>query len=158
MLRSLGPRSFPLLHAGLLDLPVLYLSRYIIRHKAAYYTLLRGVTERQEWEPWLLYLLKGVEDTAGWTTERIHEIRRLLEETIERCRAQIPGVYSRELVDLIFRRPYCKIAFIVEAGIARRQTASTYLQELERIGILVGEKAGREIIYKHPALLEVLSS
>jgi len=67
-------------------------------------------------------------------------------------------VYSKELVELIFAEPYCKIQFLVQAGIAKRQTASEYLKELERIGILTGEKLGREVIYKHPALIRVLSA
>jgi predicted transcriptional regulator len=62
------------------------------------------------------------------------------------------------LVELIFRQPYCKIAFVVEAGIARRKTASHYLQELERIGILTSERAGREMAYRNPALLSVLGA
>lgn len=147
-----------LIQAGLLDIPVLYLSRFIIQNKNDYYQLLRGVTEDGDWEPWLLYMLKGIEETALWTTNRIRAIQQLHEQTVERCRSEIPNIYSRELIDLIFRQPYCKIAFVVEAGIARRKTASTYLQELERIGILAGEKAGREMVYRHPALLEVLTA
>jgi Fic family protein len=148
-----------LLHAGLLRIPVLYLSRHLIQHKEDYYQLLRGVTERAEWEQWLLFLLAGVEETAEWTTGRIVAIRDLLDETIVRCRSRLPSkVYSKELVELIFAQPYCKIQFLVEAGIAKRQTASMYLQELERIGVLTSEKQGREILYKHPALLKVLAA
>ena len=147
-----------LLHKDLLEIPVLYLSHFIIRKKPEYYQHLREVTEHGAWEPWLLFMLQGVEETAQWTRDRIHAIRRLHDETVARCRDQAPNVYSRELIDLIFRQPYCKIAFVVQSGIARRQTASIYLQELERIGILAGEKVGRETVYKHPALLEVLST
>jgi Fic family protein len=147
-----------LLHARLLEIPVLYLSRYIIQNKAKYYRLLREVPQNEAWEPWLLYMLRGVEETALWTTDRVRVIRDLFDRTVERCRAQIPKVYSKELIELIFRQPYCKIAFVVDAGIAKRQTASEYLQELERIGILVGEKHRREVIYKHPALVEVLTA
>ena len=148
-----------LLHAGLLRIPVLYLSRHLIQNKVEYYRLLRGVTERAEWEQWLLFLLTGVEETAQWTTGRIVAIRDLLDETLARCRAKLPSkVYSKELVELIFTQPYCKIQFLVEAGIARRQTASVYLQELEKIGILTAERQGREILYRHPALLKVLAA
>lgn len=146
-----------LIHAGLLEIPVLYLSRFIIRNKAEYYRRLRAVTEDGDWEGWVIYMLAGLEETARWTTDRIRAVRRLLDATIERCRAELPGIYSKELVELIFRLPYCKIAFLVEAGIAKRQTASEYLQALERIGILVGQKRGREVIYMHPALIEVLA-
>ena len=148
-----------LLHAGLLRIPVLYLSRHLIQHKVEYYRLLRGVTERAEWEEWLLFLLTGVEETAEWTTGRIVAIRDLFDQTLARCRAKLPSkVYSKELVELIFTQPYCKIQFLVEAGIAKRQTASEYLQELERIGVLTAEKQGREVLYKYPALLKVLTA
>lgn len=69
-----------------------------------------------------------------------------------------PKVYSKELVELVFTQPYCKIQFLVDADIAQRQTASEYLQELKKLGILKGEKRGREVIYKHPALLRVLTA
>jgi Fic family protein len=142
----------------LLEIPTLYLSRYILRHKPTYYRLLRSVTENGDWEPWLLYLLEGMEETALWTTDRIRAIRDLFEETVDRCRRELPTVYSKDLIELIFRLPYCKISFVVDAGIAKRQTASEYLQELERIGILAGERRGREVVYKHPALLDLLAA
>jgi Fic family protein len=145
-----------LVHMGLLQIPVLYISRFIIQNKPDYYRLLREVTECDDWEPWLLYMLRGVEETALWTTGRIQAIRELLDLTMDRCRTESPKIYSKELIELIFRQPYCKISFIVDAGIAKRKTASEYLLELERIGVMVGEKHGRETIYKHPALLEVL--
>jgi Fic family protein len=145
-----------LVHMGLLQIPVLYISRFIIQNKPDYYRLLREVTECDDWEPWLLYMLRGVEETALWTTGRIQAIRELFDLTMDRCRTEAPKIYSKELIELIFRQPYCKISFIVDAGIAKRKTASEYLQELERIGVMVGEKRGRETIYKHPALLEVL--
>ena len=147
-----------LIQAGLLEIPVLYLSRFIIKNKGMYYRGLQAVTENGEWEPWVLYMLRGVEETATLTTERIRTIRALLEETVERCRVELPRVYSKDLVELIFRQPYCKISFVVDAGIAQRQTAAGYLRALERIGILVGEKCGREVVYRHPALLEVLTA
>lgn len=103
--------------------------------------------------------LTAVEETARWTTGRILAIRDLLEATLERCRKELPArVYSKELIELIFIQPYCKIAFVVEAGIAERKTASVYLRELERIGVLVSEKHGREVFFRNPALLEVLSA
>jgi len=146
-----------LLQAGLLDIPVLYLSRFVIQSKAEYYRRLRAVTEDHDWEGWLLYMLTAVEETARWTTARIVAIRDLFEATVERCQQEAPRIYSKELIELIFQQPYCKIAFVVEAGIAKRQTASEYLQELERIGILASEKRGRQVLYKHPALLEALA-
>lgn len=147
-----------LLHSGLLRIPVLYLSRHLIQNKLEYYRLLRGVTERAHWEDWLLFMLAAVEETAEWTTGRIVAIRDLFDQTLARCRAKLPSkVYSKELVELVFTQPYCKIQFLVEAGIAKRQTASEYLRELEKIGVLIAEKQGREVLYKHPALLAVLA-
>jgi Fic family protein len=147
-----------LVHVHLLETPVLYLSRFIIQSKAEYYRLLREVTENGSWEEWILYMLRGVEETALWTTNRIHAIRGLFDATLSRVRRELPKVYSKELVELIFRQPYCKIQFVVDAEIAKRQTASVYLQELERIGILISERRGREVIFKHPALVEVLTA
>ena len=147
-----------LVQAGLLDLPVLYLSRSIIQNKGEYYRRLRAVTEARDWEEWLLYMLAAVEETARWTTGRILAIRELFEATTERCRQELPEyMYSRELVELLFVQPYVKIKFLVDAGIAKRQTAAVYLRHLEKLGILQGERHGRETIYKHPALLGLLS-
>lgn len=148
-----------LAQAGLLDLPVLYLSRSIIQNKGEYYRRLRAVTEAREWEEWLLYMLAAVEETAHWTTGRILAIRELFEATTERCRRELPGrVYSKELVELIFTQPYVRIQTVMDAGLAQRDTASDYLRELERIGVLQSEKRGREVLYRHPVLLEVLKA
>ena len=104
-------------------------------------------------------MLAAVEETSRWTTGLIISIRELFDSTLVRCREQLPArVYSKELVELIFVQPYVKIRFLVDAGIAERKTASDYLQALEQIGVLEGERHGREIIYRHPALLEVLSA
>ena len=146
-----------LVQAGLLEIPVLYLSRYIIQHKTEYYRRLRAVTEQQDWEGWLLFMLTAVEETARWTTGRVLAIRALLDATVERCRQELPAyMYSKELVELTFVQPYVKVKFLVDAGIAKRQTAATYLRALEKLGILVSERHGREFIYKHPALLELI--
>ena len=133
-------------------------TRVMRQNKQEYYRRLQAVTEEQDWEGWLLFMLAAVEETARWTTSRVLAIRTLLDVTAERCRGEIPKVYSKELVELIFYQPYCKIAFVVDAGLAERKTASFYLRELERIGILAGEKRGREVIYQHPALLEILTA
>lgn len=145
-----------LIEAGLLDIPVLYLSRHIIDHKGAYYVGLKQVTENQAWEPWILYMLDAIEQTARATRERILAIRDLMQEGIEQVRRELPKVYSKDLLELLFSQPYCKIRFLEEAGIAQRQTASTYLRELARIGLLHGIKVGREYYYINDKLLEIL--
>lgn len=106
-----------------------------------------------------MFVLTGVEETANWTTGRILAIRDLFDQTLARCHVKLPAkVYSKELVEQVFTQPYCKIQFLVDAGITQRQTAAEYLQELENLGILKGEKQGREMIYKHPALLKGIRS
>ena len=147
-----------LVEQGLLDIPVLYLSRHIIRNKADYYRLLLAVSTREEWEPWLLYMLAAVAATARWTTAKIHSIRQLIATTAERIRTQAAGIYSHELAELIFVRPYCRIGHVVDAGIAKRQTASTYLKELCAIGVLLEQKAGREKIFINPAFMNLLTT
>lgn len=148
-----------LIHAGLLRIPVLYLSRHLIHNKSEYYHRLRAVTENSEWEQWVLFVLAGIEETAKWTTKKIIAIRDLLDHTLEVCRKKLPQkVYSKELVELIFAQPYSKIQFLVDAGLAERQTASIYLQELEKIGVLKGEKRGRDVVYTNPSLIKTLAT
>jgi Fic family protein len=145
-----------LVDQGLLDIPVLYLSRHIIRNKADYYNGLLAVTTDGAWEPWILYMLRGVADTARWTTRKIVALRSLIEETAERMRTQAPQIYSRELAELIFVRPYCRIAHLVEAGLGHRQTASVHLKQLVAIGILREHKLGREKLFLNPGFIELL--
>ena len=145
-----------LVDQGLLDIPVLYLSRYIVRNKADYYSGLLSVTTTGAWEPWLLYMLSGVTETARWTTKKIVAVRALLEETTERIRRDASPIYSRDLAELVFVRPYCRIAHVVEAGLAKRQTASTYLKTLADIGVLREHKMGREKVFLNPAFIDLL--
>jgi len=149
--------SLFLIEEQLLTLPILFLSRHIIANKADYYRLLLDVTRRNAWEPWVLFMLEGVEDTANWTTAKIGAIRRLADHTIEYVRRRAPKIYSRELVDLIFEQPYCRIANLEAAGIAKRQTASKYLKALTAIGVLEERRAGRENLYLHPKLMKLLT-
>ncbi len=146
-----------LMEQELLELPVLYLSRAIIRKKVDYYRLLLAVTTRDAWEDWILYMLRAVDETARWTTERIRAIRHLMHETAAYVRAEAYGAYSRELVELIFVQPYCRIKNVVEAGIAQRQTAAVYLKKLASIGVLEEVKVGREKLFINPRLMRLLT-
>ena len=147
-----------LVFQGLLDLPVLYLSKFVIDRKNEYYRLLRQVTEKREWEPWILYMLDAVEETAAFTRKRILDIRDLMAETMEVAKETLPGrVYSKELIELLFCQPYTKGQFLVDAGIAKRQTAAEYLKELEKIGVLKAQKIGRETLYLNGKLYNLLS-
>ncbi|HGO9152571.1 TPA: protein adenylyltransferase Fic [Neisseria meningitidis] len=148
--------SLLLIEKGLLDLPILYLSRYIIENRADYYRLLLGVTERQDWESWIIYILDGVADTADWTVSKIDAIRCLFEQTRQHIRTHAQGIYTHELVNLLFEQPYTRIANLEAAGIAKRQTASKYLKELSDIGVLQEIAIGRDKLFIHPRLMELL--
>ena len=142
---------------GLLSLPILYLSRYIIQHKADYYRLLREVTMTDKWETWVLFMLRGVEETAHWTVAKIAAMRKLQKHTMDFVRQAAPKIYRHELLDLIFELPYCRIQNVTEKGIAVRQTASTYLKELVKLGVLEEKPVGREKLFIHPKLMKLLT-
>ncbi len=146
-----------LLQHDLLSSPILYLSRYIIQNKADYYRLLKGITNDQAWSDWIMFILRGVEETCNWTTEKIKAIRELMEHTAEFTQTSLPKIYTWELVELLFKQPYCRIHNLVDAGIAKRQTASVYLKQLCDIGILKEVKSGRENIFVHPKYIELLT-
>ena len=146
-----------LMEQKLLEMPVLYLSRYIIEHRADYYHLLLGVTTEQKWEDWICYMLEAVTNTARWTTSKIATVRGLLDETAEKIKREAPRIYSRELAEMIFVQPYSRIGNLVDAGIAQRQSASQYLKVLCDIGVLEERKSGREKLFINPALLKMLT-
>jgi Fic family protein len=148
---------FLILH-DLLDLPVLYLSKQIIEHKSDYYRLLQNVTSKNQWEPWILFILDAVEETAKFSRQQIIAIRTLMIDTMDKARRELPRrVYSKELIELVFHQPYCKISFLVDAGIASRNIASSYLDELVKIHVLQKEKIGRETLYLNDKLYALLS-
>ena len=146
-----------LIECGLLTLPILYLSRFIVHNKQEYYRLLNQVTKDQNWEEWLLFMLKGVEQTAIWTCDKITAIRALMESTTDYIKAQLPKIYSYELVQLIFEQPYCRISNLVERNIAKRQTASIYLKQLTTIGVLQEIDSGKEKLFVHPRLMTLMT-
>ena len=145
-----------LIQEELLTLPILYLSRHIIALKADYYRLLLDITRSQAWEPWLLFMLQAVEETSRWTTAKIAAIRALAEHTTAHVRERLPKIYSRELVDVIFEQPYCRIGNLVDKQIAQRQAASRYLKELAGIGVLRETQVGKEKLFIHPKLMKLL--
>ena len=146
-----------LIQEELLSLPILYLSRHVIAHKADYYRLLLSVTLDGAWEPWLLFMLQAVADTSKWTTAKIAAIRALAEHTTEHVRIRLPKIYTRELVDVIFEQPYCRIGNLVDKGIAQRQAASRYLHDLAALGVLRKMPFGKEKLFIHPKLMQLLS-
>lgn len=143
---------------GLLDHPVLFLSKYILDSKDKYYIKLREVTEKNNWEEWIEYMLEGIEKTSIYTKEKINNIIDLFEEIKKTIKENKPKIYSKDLVEILFEQPYCKIKFLVEAGIAKRITAKKYLQELEEIGILKSKKVGKEILYINTKFYKLLKN
>jgi len=147
-----------LIDQGLLEIPVLYLSRYIIAHKQDYYGRLLSVTLDGEWEEWIMFMLNAVVETAIWTTSKIRAIRDLIEKIADKIKSDAPQIYSRELAELIFVQPYCRIANLVDAGLAKRQTASVHLKRLCEIGVLEAIKSGREKLFINPAFMRLLGA
>ncbi|HTB06456.1 MAG TPA: Fic/DOC family N-terminal domain-containing protein [Bacteroidia bacterium] len=145
-----------LIHMGLLDLPILYMSSYIIKHKKQYYEGLQYVRSGNEWEKWVIYMLGVIEHTSLNTIKTIKGIRNLLDKAIDKVKDELPKIYSKELVEALFQQPYCRIATLEETLGISRFTASKYLKELESIGLLKGEKAGRDMLYINKALFNLL--
>ena len=145
-----------LILTGYLDIPILYLSSYIIRNKADYYELLQSVTKDQSWEDWILFILRGIEETAIETTGKVKEIRTLLDDTITTAREKASKIYSKELVEVLFVNPYCKVEHIVRAVNVERKAASRYLHQLEEVGILESHKIGKENIFVNRELIQLL--
>lgn len=146
-----------LIQTELLSLPILYLSRFILENRTAYYTHLRRVTEEGDWEAWILFMLSAVENTSRWTTTKISVVRQLITETTDYVREKLPKIYSHELVQALFAQPYCRIENLVERNIAKRQTASSYLKQLTEAGVLEEMSVGREKLYLNTRLLRELN-
>ena len=147
-----------LIEQELLDLPILYLSRYIIQNKAGYYNGLRGVTEQQDWQTWLNYMLSAIQETSEWTTNKILAIKELHESTAQLIKDEAKSIYSHELVNIIFEMTYCRIINLIDKGIAKRQTASSYLRTLVEIGILQEMQVGNEKLFINRKLMTLLRS
>lgn len=153
-------RILNLLHLvmhGLLDVPVLYLSRYIVRHKADYYQGLQAVREGEAWEAWVLYMLSAVEETSRETLTKVRGIRDLMQATKQRLRSDLPKIYSQDLLNNLFRHPYTKTEFIVRDLGVSRPTAVKYLEALAAAGLVRKTKLGRTNFYINEPLFELLS-
>jgi Fic family protein len=149
--------SLFLIEQELLTLPILYLSRYINNSRSEYYRLLHRVTSEGDWESWVLYMLRGVEETATWTMAKIAAIRALQMHTAEYVKRTLPKIFSQELVGLIFELPYCRISNVTARGLAKRQTASVYLKQLVSIGVLSERAVSKEKVFIHPKLMLLLT-
>lgn len=143
---------------GLLDTPILYLSSYINENKSEYYRLLQAVNTADEWEEWILYMLKAIEETANKTIIKINLIKELLDNTIKIAQENASKIYRKELIELLFEQPYSKIDFVVNRLGVERKSGSRYLKKLAEIGILESKKIGRETIYVNTKLIEILKN
>lgn len=144
-----------LTRCGLLDAPILYLSRHITRHKAEYYRLLQMVREQDAWEEWVLFMLKAVEETSRTTVELINQIGALMMRMKHRMRAELPKIYSQDLLNNLFRHPYTRIDFVKNDLHITRQTASHYLDQLVEHGFVEKVRAGRYNYYINTALVNI---
>jgi Fic family protein len=146
-----------LIQKKLLDIPVLYLSRYIIQHKNDYYRLLQQVRETGNWEEWILYILDGTEKTATESIVLINSIKKLMQEYKTTLRTQLPKLYSQDLLNNLFKYPYTKIEYIQRNLGVGRNTAIRYLEALVKCGLLVKQKTGRENFYINQPLFNLLA-
>ena len=140
----------------LLELPILYLSSYIINHKRQYYEGLDKVRTQNDWEGWITYMLDSIEQTSKSTINLIKSIKGLIDKEIENVKEKCPKIYSKELVESLFNQPYCRISTLESSLSITRFTASKYLKELEEIGLLKGEKMGRDMLYINKPLFALL--
>jgi len=144
--------------SGLLDIPAIYLSEYIIRNKNAYYIKLRSVTEDQDWESFVIYMLDMVEYTSRDGLRRLEKILELMVWTAGQIKSRLPKVYSKELIEILFKLPYTKRKHLIEAGLGTPKTVGNYLVELEENGFLKSVRVGKEKLYLNYRLMEILES
>jgi len=147
-----------LVKEDLLRIPILYLSRYINQHKAAYYKLLQKVRTDGAWQEWILFMLEGVEKTSLQTIELIKGIKAAMQKHKGTMRVKLPKIYSQDLLNNIFRHPYTKIEFVMKDLAVSRPTATRYLDELCNYHILSKEKMGKESFYINTDLFDLLAN
>ncbi len=140
----------------LLEVPILYLSAYIIEHKDDYYALLNKVTTLRIWKDWILYMLKAVEETAVYTIEKINEIDNLFQKTYLLINEKLPHI-RKEVVEAIFEQPYISPKILLGQNVKSLNTAKKYLGQMQELGIMVPEKIGKEIVYLNIDLFNLLS-
>lgn len=140
----------------LLDSPILYLSKYIIRNKSQYYKLLKETREHNNFEEWIIYILVGIEEMAEETMLLIRRINDEMETMKEELKLKLPKIYSKELLEALFFEFYTKVPYLQDKLGISDKTAMTYLNKLEGEGFLVSEKVGRERIYKNERLFNII--
>ena len=128
----------------------------MIKNKANYYTKLREVTENNDWETWILYMLEMVDYTANKGLQRLKDVTNLMEVMATEIKERLPKVYTKELVEILFRLPYTKRQFLIDAKLGTPKTVGNYLMDLEEAGFLISEKVGKEKLYLNHRLMEIL--
>lgn len=144
--------------SGLLSTPAIYLSEYIIQHKADYYKRLRSVTEKNDWEPYILYMLDMIETTSKTGLRQLNNITIAIEETAAEIKKKLPKIYSKDLVEILFRLPYTKRQHLLKENIGNLKTVGNYLRALEENGFLQSETVGKEKLYLNKKLLNILEN
>ncbi len=142
--------------SGLLDTPAIYLSEYIIKNKADYYKCLRSVTEKNDWESYILYMLDMIEETSNRGLECLGKITKAIDKATEEIKTKLPKIYSKDLVEILFRLPYTKRQHLIDENIGNPKTAGNYLMALEENGFLKSVKVGKEKLYLNQRLLKIL--
>lgn len=143
-------------HSGLLDTPAIYLSDYIIKNKAAYYKCLRDVTENNEWESYVLFMLDMIEVTSIKGLERHNKITAAMEKMTDKIKKTLPKIYSKDLIEILFRLPYTKRQHLIAENIGNLKTVGNYLIALEEKGFLKSIKVGKEKLYLNGTLFKIL--
>lgn len=146
-----------LVEQKVLGLPILYLSREILDHRNGYYETLAGVTQNNDWEDWIEFVLHMIDLSAVRTTAQLWELRLLVAKAEYHIRQSLPRAATTEVIGVLFSRPYCRIADLVKAGVAKRETASEYLRALVKIGVLEAVTVGREKIFINQRLRLLLA-
>ena len=145
-----------LTRTGLLDIPILYLSRHITRNKSDYYRLLQAVRDDGVWEEWVVFMLEGVAQTARTTLQLVTGIGRLMQEAKHRMREDLPKLYSQELLNNLFRHPYTRIEYVQSDLKVTRQTAARYLDSLAELGFVEKHRAGKNNYFINTRLVRLL--
>lgn len=143
---------------GLLDSPILYLSRFIIRNKDTYYHLLQDVRESNNWEEWIIFILKGIEEISKETLDLTKLINNEVLLMRDEIKENLPKIYSKELIEILFKEFYTKTIFVEKGLNVTRKTAVNYLKKLEEKGFLISEKIGKERIYQNKRLFDLVKN
>ena len=146
-----------LIQQGLLDTPILYLSRYITQNKGEYYKCIQNVRETQNWEDWLIFMIKGIEQTSKQTIMLVTEIKNLMTHHKQIIKTKAPKLYSHELLNNLYKYPYTKVEFVAEDCGVSPSTALRKLSDLIELNIVKQIKYGRESFYVNTELFNILS-